>query len=134
MPFGEDCEDPFEVYQLLSSQPLQYPVYFLTKENKIAKKMIEQLLHKSPDARLGGSFAALKAHQWFDSLDWDSLVEGHVTPPFVPSKKMIISEKDLERQVKAGIPVLDEIKKAAIKFKKKDDSRSSGMPNWDKEF
>ena len=134
VPFGEDCEDPFEVYQLLSSQPLQYPVYFLTKENKIAKKMIEQLLHKSPDARLGGSFAALKAHQWFDSLDWDSLVEGHVTPPFVPSKKMIISEKDLERQVKAGIPVLDEIKKAAIKFKKKDDSRSSGMPNWDKEF
>ena len=97
--------------------------------------MIEQLLHRSPDARLGGSFAALKAHQWFDALDWDALVEGNVKPPFVPSKKMIISKNELDRQVKAGYPVIDEIRKAAIKFKKRDDkSGSNSMPNWDKDF
>jgi len=57
VPFGEDCEDPYEVYQLISTQALQYPVYFLVKQNKIAKKLIEQLLNRSADARLGGSFA-----------------------------------------------------------------------------
>lgn len=70
VPFGEDCEDPYEVYQLISTQSLQYPVYFLVKSNKISKKMIEQLLNRSADARLGGSYAALKAHPWFDTLDW----------------------------------------------------------------
>ena len=135
VPFGEDCEDPFEVYQLLSSQPQQYPVYFLVKKNRIAKKLIEQLLHRSPDARLGGSFAALKAHQWFDSLDWDALVEGNVKPPFVPPKKMIISNHELEKQIKAGHPVIDEIKKSAMKFKKRDDkSGPNTVANWDKDF
>lgn len=72
VPFGEECEDPYEVYQMIANQPLNYPQYFLTKENKLAKKMIEQLLNRSPDARLGGSYAALKAHPWFEQLDWVS--------------------------------------------------------------
>ena len=70
VPFGEDCDDPYEVYQMISQHPLQYPVYFITKTNRLAKKLIEQLLNREPDARLGGSYAALKAHGWFDMMDW----------------------------------------------------------------
>lgn len=71
VPFGEECEDPYEVYQLITAQNLHYPSYFLSnKENKLAKKMIERLLNRNSSARLGGSYAALKAHPWFDNFDW----------------------------------------------------------------
>lgn len=134
VPFGEDCEDPFEVYQLLATQPLQYPAYFLKKENRVAKKMIEQLLSRSPDARLGGSFAALKAHQWFDQLDWDQLLEGRVEPPYVPNKRMMISKSDLERQKNMAYPVLEEINKAGNQYQKTQKSSTAQNIDWDKNF
>lgn len=70
VPFGEDCDDPQEVYELIGSKVLSFPDFFDVPENKIAKKFIEQLLNRSPDARLGGSYATLKAHRWFEKLDW----------------------------------------------------------------
>ena len=36
----------------------------------MAKKVILQLLNKTPEMRLGGSYAALKANKWFDKFDW----------------------------------------------------------------
>lgn len=71
VPFGEECEDPFEVYQLISANAgVVYPKYFDVNANKYARQMIEQLLSRTPEARLGGSYAALKAHRWFERFDW----------------------------------------------------------------
>ena len=71
VPFGEDFEDPYEVYQLIShNTTLKYPKYFDQNANKNSKSMMEQLLNRIPEARLGGSYAALKAHKWFDKFDW----------------------------------------------------------------
>jgi cGMP-dependent protein kinase len=70
VPFGEDCDDPQEVYELIGSKVLSFPDFFDIAENKIAKKFIEQLLNRAPEARLGGSYASLKAHRWFEKLDW----------------------------------------------------------------
>lgn len=68
VPFGEDSENPFEVYKLISSQTLIYPPYF---KNKNAQKIINQLLDRNPNARMGGdSYNSLKAHIWFDGFDW----------------------------------------------------------------
>jgi cGMP-dependent protein kinase len=39
-------------------------------KDRKARKLIDQLLNKTPELRNGGSFAALKANQWFDSFDW----------------------------------------------------------------
>ena len=38
VPFGEDSENPFEVYKLITSQNLMYPPYF---KNRGAKKIID---------------------------------------------------------------------------------------------
>lgn len=71
VPFGEDCEDPYQVYDIITkSSKIQYPAYFVTRKNKQAKKIIERLLSRTPEARLGGSYAALKAHPWFETFDW----------------------------------------------------------------
>ena len=71
VPFGEDCEDPYEVYQLITQNSgITYPKYFDANANRLAKQMIEQLLNRIPEARLGGSYATLKAQKWFEKFDW----------------------------------------------------------------
>ena len=75
VPFGEDVEDPNEVYELIKTQELTYPLYFKdSPENKYAKLLIDQLLNRTPETRLGGSYAALKAHKWFEKFDWVTFI------------------------------------------------------------
>lgn len=97
VPFGEECEDPYEVYQLITSQSISYPNYFKDKKNKVARSLIEQLLNRNPNARMGGSFDALKAHQWFGDLDWDKLMFREVAPPYVPAANKLLQPGELSR-------------------------------------
>lgn len=45
-----------------------------------------QLLNRNPRHRLGATFDAkeLKAHPFFNDIDWDALVKKNVIPPFKP--------------------------------------------------
>jgi cGMP-dependent protein kinase len=71
VPFGEDFEDPYDIYQKVMTQKLGYPAYFQIPENKPAQSLIELLLSRNPESRKNGStFASLKAHKWFDQFDW----------------------------------------------------------------
>lgn len=67
VPFGEESEDPYDIYEEIFTQPLKYPSYL---KDKKAKRLMDQLIHKYPEVRLGGSFAALKANPWFENFDW----------------------------------------------------------------
>lgn len=67
VPFGEEAEDPYEIHDEIMNMPIKYPK-FLTDIK--AKRLMDQLLNKVAEVRLGGSFAALKAHPWFDNFDW----------------------------------------------------------------
>eukprot|EP01016_Furgasonia_blochmanni_P019765 TRINITY_DN2204_c0_g1_i12.p1 TRINITY_DN2204_c0_g1~~TRINITY_DN2204_c0_g1_i12.p1 ORF type:complete len:309 (-),score=80.85 TRINITY_DN2204_c0_g1_i12:62-949(-) len=72
VPFGEDAEDPFKIYEEIIKNPLKYPAYL---KDKRAQKLMDQLLNKVPEARLaGGSYASLKAHPFFTNFDWDKLL------------------------------------------------------------
>lgn len=67
VPFGEEAEDPYEIYEEIIKKPLKYPSYV---EDKKAKKLMEQLLNKVPEIRLGTSYAALKSNPFFSNFDW----------------------------------------------------------------
>lgn len=68
VPFGEDEGDPYAIYEIIiHTRSLSFAKYF---NDPKAKSLIEQLLNKTPDLRLGGSYAALKNHHWFQDLDW----------------------------------------------------------------
>jgi cGMP-dependent protein kinase len=77
--------------------------------DKRAKKMVIQLLSKVPELRLGGSYAALKAHTWFDDFDWDKLYNKELKPPFLPQAGNI--EADIKQARTNAVPVIDEIEK-----------------------
>ena len=72
VPFGEEAEDPYEIYEEIIKKELTYPNYL---KDKKAKKLMDQLLNKVPEIRLGGSYATLKANAWFENFDkhWDTL-------------------------------------------------------------
>jgi cGMP-dependent protein kinase len=60
---------------------LKFPNFF--KDRK-ARKLIEQLFNLVPEQRIGGSYAGLKSHPWFDNFDWDKLYNQEMKPPFIP--------------------------------------------------
>lgn len=62
---------------------------YSNKFNEDAKHLCQQLLAKSPLARLGGKAgrhgaALIKQHPFFQQLNWRRLEAGMVEPPFVP--------------------------------------------------
>jgi len=67
VPFGEDAEDPMEIYQEIVKNPLKFPKHM--KDEKV-NSFICLLLNKSPESRLGGSFSNLKKHPAFEKISW----------------------------------------------------------------
>jgi cGMP-dependent protein kinase len=57
--FLKEAEDPYEIYEEIAKKPLTYPSFL--KDRK-AKKLMDQILNKTPEIRVGGSYAALKAN------------------------------------------------------------------------
>ena len=47
--------------------------------------------------RLGASFAALMANKWFDTFDWDKLMDKELSPPYIPPKDKMINDKDFKK-------------------------------------
>jgi cGMP-dependent protein kinase len=83
VPFGEDDEDPYLVYEKVLAGQLSFPSFTVNRLK--CKTMIEQLLHKTPSMRTGGGgILNLKDSQWFSDICWDSLLSKAVKPPFFP--------------------------------------------------
>ena len=100
VPFGEDSEDPMEVYKLIIKNKVEFPEYM---KDKNAKKLIRQFLSKSPEARTKGSFYSIQTDPWFGNLDWESLLKRTVKPPFIPSNESMISDNETKKAISKGI-------------------------------
>ena len=66
-PFGEEAEDPYVIYQEILNGEVEVPEYMT---DEIALSMMERLLNQQPEKRLGGSYANLKTHKWFQNFDF----------------------------------------------------------------
>ena len=67
VPFGEEAEDPYEIYQEILKKPLKFPNYM---KDLNTNNFIIHLLNKVPEARLGGSYGSLSKHAFFNGIDW----------------------------------------------------------------
>jgi len=59
--------------------------------DKKTKRLMDQLLHKVPDLRLGNNYAALKAQAWFSNFSWNELYNKEISVTFKPPSDKIIS-------------------------------------------
>ena len=71
LPFAENAEDPFDVYDEIMKRGLTFPSFI---KDKKSKRIISQMLNKNPEGRITGNYESLKAHQWFQSFNWVWLI------------------------------------------------------------
>jgi len=131
VPFGEEAEDPYDIYEQIITKPIKFPKYL---KDLRAKALMNQLLSKVPEVRLGGSFATLKANIWFEKFDWDKLMDKELKVPYIPTAEKLMSEKDLQKQESLGKKVIKEIEDDEKANPKKFSKTTASVPNWDKDF
>ena len=79
-----------------------------------AKDLIERLLRKEPDERIGASdIAELKSHKFFENIDWTSLRDSN--PPYNPPP----------RNKHRPLPIITKRNKTTTSFVKNNDSPNS---------
>ena len=68
VPFGEEEEDTYMIYEKVLHAPLEYPR--MVNQFFPARNLIEQLLNRNPVARTAGGIDRVKTHRWFYGFDW----------------------------------------------------------------
>mmetsp|Transcript_26535 Transcript_26535/g.26188 ORF Transcript_26535/g.26188 Transcript_26535/m.26188 type:complete len:143 (-) Transcript_26535:65-493(-) len=133
VPFGEEEEDPFEIYEKVLERRLIYPSFVDLRMP--SKPIIEQLLSKNPAMRTGGSIENLKNHPWFNGYNWDHLISRQIESPYKP--RLHDLNRDIQAAMKNGrnlteIIAMEEANDEIQPSKHK--KSGSANPNWDAEF
>ena len=68
VPFGEEDEDPFVIYEKILHESIRYPAS-LPKGN-LTRQFIDTLLNKNPALRCVGGIAKLKEQKYFFQFEW----------------------------------------------------------------
>lgn len=77
-------ENTNEMYRKILSEPLHFPGPEIVPP--IAKDLLAQLLDRNPERRLGAKGPSeIKAHPFFNSIDWRKLLQRKYDPTFKPS-------------------------------------------------
>lgn len=81
-------ENTNEMYRKILSEPLHFPGPEVVPP--IAKDLLTQLLDRNPERRLGAKGPSeIKAHPFFNSIDWRKLLQRKYDPTFKPN---VVSE------------------------------------------
>ena len=105
------------IYEMLTGHPPFYStdrkkmfediknreVKFYDFHSSAAKDLIEKLLEKDPEKRLG-SAEEIKSHEFFRSVDWDELLARRTVPPYKPVLKDPTDTSHFDAQ-QTGIPI-----------------------------
>jgi len=84
LPFGEGCSDPLDVFREILEKPLEIS----PRVQSEASDLMECLLERSPEQRLGSSTVhwknEVRRHPFFQGLQWDAIVDLSIVPPYAP--------------------------------------------------
>ena len=70
-----------DLFRKIVAEPVTYP----TLVSAAARRLLERLLDKRPESRMGtADVAEVKAHPFFAGIDWEALRAGRVEAPFIP--------------------------------------------------
>ena len=126
LPFGEDYDDPMDIYRAVSQEELTFPSF--VKDEKFMQLM-QKMLRKSPTNRLW-KFKQIKEDPYFKDFDWNKLISLSYPPPY----KLKMKEEN-ERNSQS-IPYLSFLQSKDVKRggKKKKSNRQIKFEKWLKNF
>ena len=126
LPFGEDYDDPMDIYRAVSQEELTFPSFVKDKE---FMSLMNKMLRKSPTNRLW-KFNQIKEDPYFKDFDWNKLISLSYPPPY---KLKMNEEKENSGQ---SIPYLSYLQSKGAKRggKKKKSNRQIKFEKWLKNF
>eukprot|EP01017_Pseudomicrothorax_dubius_P008452 TRINITY_DN12783_c0_g2_i2.p1 TRINITY_DN12783_c0_g2~~TRINITY_DN12783_c0_g2_i2.p1 ORF type:complete len:279 (-),score=86.05 TRINITY_DN12783_c0_g2_i2:169-948(-) len=132
LPFGDEADDPMEIYESVSKAKVIFPLYL---QDQAAKSLILQLLSKIPEQRLGPSYAALKANPWFANFSWEKLLEKELVSPFQIPQQSLVSQEMIEEKFQEGRTVAEELEEEDYIIPSESESKKREWdPKWDEVF
>ena len=78
-PFGNEANDPMEVYSDILKKDLSLPY----NGDKSVNNFIKAVLNKKVSKRLS-SLEQAKKHEFFKEFNWDDLIDLQIKPPYIP--------------------------------------------------
>ena len=78
-PFGNEANDPMEVYREVLKKDLSLPY----NGDPSVNSFIKAVLNKKVSKRLS-SLEAAKKHSFFKDFNWNDLIDLHLKPPYIP--------------------------------------------------
>lgn len=129
LPFGNNTEDPLEVYgNIISSKLPAIGKKQMMNLSNGTVNFINKMLCKDVTKRYSmKDFKEIKEHQWFQSLDWNALFEKKITPPHPQKEEKIANLKG--KQLNEYLQ-MEEMRS----FLKKEERKFSKIQNWDEFF
>ena len=128
-PFGNEANDPMEVYREVLKKDLTLPYNGEPSVNSF----IKAVLNKKVSKRLS-SLDAAKKHSFFKGFNWDDLIDLHLKPPYIPES---IDIKNFEDYPVKYTDYLNREKKRENKgsiISTYDDDKNNFTKNWADEF
>ena len=125
LPFGEEFEDPMDIYRAVSKEELSFPNYV---HDEKFMNLINKMLKKNPTSRLW-KFEKIKNDPYFADFDWKKLISLSYPPPY-----MIQFKEDKDNT--PIIPYLSYLQNKNVKSKpkKKKSNRQLQFEKWLKNF
>jgi cGMP-dependent protein kinase len=80
VPFGENAEDPMDVYLSIINDKMVFPPF--CKDHDF-KSLMQQMLTKNPMSRTS-KLSQVKNHIWYKSFNWDDLPSLKMVAPYKP--------------------------------------------------
>jgi cGMP-dependent protein kinase len=139
LPFGNDLENPFEVYETILENRLTYPCVFTRTGRQHTMGMIEVLLDRDPSRR--GSAESLKANPWLADFEWvsdrqDKLLDKSMRAPYVPAPSKYVGAIEAAMMKKVKVQQFLYVRPTQqldtqAGYRK---AREVGPSGWDSEF
>merc|ERR1719264_223892 len=96
VPFGEDLEDPYKVYEAVLTGKVVFPRIF--PHHSTICTFIHGLINRNPGLR--GTPTSLKTHKFFKHFEWQDMVHKKLKAPFVNQPE------EVTRQIKKSMEVV----------------------------
>ena len=101
------AKDREKLFNSIKSEQVKFPKY-LSKE---AVDLLCKLFIKDPEKRLGSGPNGLndiKSHVFFSSINWESIYEKKIKPPFTPKLKNAIDTRYIDQEF-TSLPIKESI-------------------------
>ena len=127
-PFGNEANDPMEVYREVLKKDLSLPY----NGDPSVNSFIKAVLNKKVSKRLS-SLEAAKKHSFFKGFNWNDLIDLQMKPPYIPESIEIKPFEDYTIKYTEYLKKEKKGKRESI-FSQYEDEESSFVKNWADEF